>query len=405
MTSSSSQPIASKRPRILFVTANLPVPVRGGSSQRTHLLIEALRDFADVELVPVGPSGVRQLLEENGYDVAAVIPPEPSGVLWRIGRLLLPRVLRYRPRNEAVRCLENLWETGRYSIAIGRYLGPSARAGIHCLPASIVDIDDLESQKLASWAAGHKMARWLAIPASFLSARMLVAEQKVTARLLSAWVSAPEDAAMLPSVAVDVVPNIPFFDSQEPGLSPETGKILFVASLDYRVNVNALIRFIEEVWPIVRARHPTVVLRVVGGGLDEILRSQLGLVPGIEMAGFVDDLAAEYEQAMFSVVPIWEGGGTKIKILESLLFGRTCVIAGPSLRGYGRYLQDGVAVLVAEGERDFADAMTKLINDLPVRHRMEQEGRKAVSARFSRRMLTERLRESVETAMAKHHEA
>lgn len=401
MTSAITRPSVSTRPRILFVTTNLPVPVRGGSSQRTNLLIEALRNFADVELVPVGPSGVRQLLEENGYQVAAVIPPEPAGVLWRIGRLLFPDVLRYRHRAEAVRCLKSLWETGRYSVAIGRYLGPSARAGIHCLPASIVDIDDLESQKLSSWAASHKMARWLAFPSRFLSARMLAAEQRLTARLLSAWVSAAEDAAMLPSVTVDVVPNIPFFDSQEPGLSTETGKILFVASLDYRVNVNALIRFIGQIWPIVRARHPAVVLRVVGGGLDEMTRSKLDSIPGIEIAGFVDDLAAEYEQAMFSVVPIWEGGGTKIKILESLLFGRTCVIAGPSLRGYGKYLQNDVAVLVAEDERDFADAMTKLITGVSARHRLEQEGRKAVSAHFSRRMLTKRLRESIETALAK----
>ena len=48
-------------------------------------------------------------------------------------------------------------------------------------------------------------------------------------------------------------------------------------------------------------------------------------LPNVEVSGFVQDLPPVYERAAFTVAPIYWGGGTKIKVLESLAYGRTCV--------------------------------------------------------------------------------
>jgi hypothetical protein len=294
------------------------------------VLLQALQSFADVELAPIGPQGLRQLLEDNGYRVAAVLPPDPAGIWWRIASVLSARHIRYRPREVSARMVRELWESGRYSAVIGRYLGPSARAGLHRLPVAFVDIDDLESHKLQSWADQNPFGKWLAYLPRLLASRMLDVERRLTANLTEAWVSAEEDAGKLPGVKTYVIPNIPFYEAQTTDKSPEHGPILFVASLDYRVNVNALQRFATVVWPKMRQRHSGATLRVVGGGLGATAKAALEKIEGVEVAGFVDDLEEEYRRALFSVIPIWEGGGTKIKILESLAFDRTCVVAAPS---------------------------------------------------------------------------
>lgn len=391
------------RPRILFVAQHLPVPVRGGSSQRTNLLIEGLRTFADVELVAIGPPGVRKLLEDHGYSVADVLPPEDDGVGGKVTRVLgflLPGAIRYRPRAAAVAVLRRLWDSGRYDIIVGRYCRPSARSGVHLFPRSIVDIDDVESQKLSSWIAQQPLARLLKAPTWIVMRRMQAAERSVIGALARAWLSAADDLGDLPSDRIDVIPNIPFYPAAALGPSPSDGTILFVASLDYRVNVDALNRLVDVVWPRVRAAAPDLRLRVVGGGLDAASQARLASQPGVDYAGFVDDLTAEYAGAMCSVVPIWEGGGTKIKILESLALGRTCVVAAPSMRGYSDHLRDDEDVIVANDEDAFVTGILTLAADQPLRHRLEMHARNAVNAHFSREMLAKRLRASVEHVTA-----
>ena len=48
-------------------------------------------------------------------------------------------------------------------------------------------------------------------------------------------------------------------------------------------------------------------------------------IDGVQPVGYVDDLADEYRRCAFTVAPIFEGAGTKIKVLESLAFGRACL--------------------------------------------------------------------------------
>lgn len=391
------------RPRILFVAQHLPVPVRGGSSQRSHLLIEALRSFADVDILAFGYPGVRKLLEDHGYSVAAVLPLDresgPVAKARRVLGFLFPLRFRYRPREDAARLLDGYRQEGRYDAIVGRYCRPSARAGVHRMHPAIMDIDDLESQKLSSWFESHHLARHAGPLGRWLVRRVQSAERQVIAALDSAWLSAAEDLDGLPARRLAIVPNIPFYPAADLPPSSSDGAVLFVASFDYRVNADALRRFVEHVWPRVRAQRPDLRLRVIGGGLEGT-RPPAG--SGVDHAGFVDDLTAEYAGALCSVVPIWEGGGSKIKVLESLALGRACVVAAPSIRGYGEHLRDGDHALVAADEDALVAHILRLASDPQLRHRLEQSGRTAVNTHFSRANLAARVRASVESTLGAH---
>lgn len=405
MTVSGDEPDAAGRadaPRILFVAQHLPVPVRGGSSQRSHILIEMLSRIGEVEMVAIGGDALGPHLERHGYTVAGVVPASASGLFARLSRILFPAGSRYRPDPAAEATLRKIWDEGRFDLAVGRYLGPSARVGVHRLPCAIVDIDDLESQKLASWARQHRLGALLGPLVAPLVQRMAEAERRIIGALRRAWVSAPEDRAALESSArLDVVPNIPFGEPVQGGPSSPAGPILFVASFDYRVNANALRDFLDGCWPRIRTVHPDAVLRIVGGGLGDALLDAAGRVGGVEVAGFVDDLAAEYARAAFSIVPIWEGGGTKIKILESLAYSRTCVVAAPSMRGYRDSLGSADALLVADDGAAFETAVSRLLTDDALRHRLERQGFVAVQRHYGRDRLADDVRRSVEAALCR----
>ena len=85
---------------------------------------------------------------------------------------------------------------------------------------------------------------------------------------------------------------------------------------------------------------------------------------GAAALGFVDDLAAELARARAVVVPLWQGGGTRLKVLESLAAARP--VAGTSLGVEGVGFEQGVHGLVADAPADLGRACAALLRD-PVR--------------------------------------
>ena len=81
-------------------------------------------------------------------------------------------------------------------------------------------------------------------------------------------------------------------------------------------------RFLAEGWPRGAARAPERAPRARGRGSDA---PGCERVDGVDVLGLVADLPAVLAAARAVVVPIWEGGGTRLKVLEALAAGRAVV--------------------------------------------------------------------------------
>jgi polysaccharide biosynthesis protein PslH len=100
---------------------------------------------------------------------------------------------------------------------------------------------------------------------------------------------------------------------------------LFFGHFGYDANRRGLERFVAEGWPEVRVRRPRARLAVAGGGLEPALRVRLEATPGVNALGLVEDLPGVLAGVRAVVVPIWEGGGTRLKVLEALAAARPVV--------------------------------------------------------------------------------
>jgi hypothetical protein len=109
-------------------------------------------------------------------------------------------------------------------------------------------------------------------------------------------------------------------------------------------------RFIPEGWPKIRAACPTAKYWLAGKN-DPTTAKRWRAVPGVQVLGFVDNLAPLHSASCLSVCPLWTGAGTNIKVLKSLAFGRTCVVTTMGHRGYEDFLQSGDSLLVAADAR------------------------------------------------------
>jgi glycosyltransferase involved in cell wall biosynthesis len=157
-------------------------------------------------------------------------------------------------------------------------------------------------------------------------------------------------------------------------------------------------RFIREGWPKIRAACPTADYWLAGKNDPATAKRSLA-VPGIQVLGFVDNLAPLYSASWLSECPLWTGAGTNIKVLESLAFGRTCVVTTMGHRGFEDFLQSGDSLLVAANAEDVAENCIPLINDHSVRLALAKRGQEVVQRKFSYQKFARVVHGEVERAL------
>jgi glycosyltransferase involved in cell wall biosynthesis len=183
-----------------------------------------------------------------------------------------------------------------------------------------------------------------------------------------------------PGVVGAVVPNgvdLEYFQATDPSIEPFSA--VFNGVLDYRPNVDAALYLVDEIWPLVLEICPQARLSLVGRApASEARRLRR---PGVTVTGEVADLRPYLERAAVVVVPIRMGGGTRLKVLESLALGKA--IVSSSLGCEGIAVTAGSDLLTADDPRSFAERILELFANEPLRLELGRSGRALVEREYS----------------------
>ena len=132
----------------------------------------------------------------------------------------------------------------------------------------------------------------------------------------------------------------------------------FIGALGYEPNMDGLVWFRDEVWPLILQRYPEARLRIVGPPPADSGPLRCG---GFEPLGYVEDVADEFDTWSALIVPLRIGGGTRVKILEA--FSRKCPVVSTPVGAYGIEAADGVELLLGGDAAGFAGACVELLGD------------------------------------------
>lgn len=202
-----------------------------------------------------------------------------------------------------------------------------------------------------------------------------------------------EDAAALrgfrPAGKIHVLPNGIFVDDYTlpPQRRLELGEhvLVFTGKMDYRPNVDAMLWFVDDILPLIHASAPNARLYIVGQkphGSLEALRSR----DHIELTGWVAEVQPFLHAAGVYVAPLRMGSGTRLKILEAMAAG--CAVVATSTATAGLRDEAREFIWIADTERDFADAVIRLLNDPAERARRGAEARAVVKQHYDWSALT-----------------
>lgn len=142
------------------------------------------------------------------------------------------------------------------------------------------------------------------------------------------------------------------------GVPNDHALVFFHGTLHYWPNTVACRMFAEEILPRLRQRGRKV--KVVAAGMNPPDRYSH---PDLIYPGVVDDLPTHVAAADFCAVPLMDGGGTRLKILE--YFAGKAAVVSTRKGAEGLLIEDGrEAFLVDDGDWDtFVDRMERLLDE------------------------------------------
>ena len=354
--------------KVLFIAvSNNPFVATQGSSQRSNLLLNALTKIADVDVISFCSSN------EQSKDYTIIHQeewknPKREGRLGKFRRLLTPWNIEsvFNVDEHKKYIIEKALQKKNYDYIVIRYIPAALECGLWKYANKlVVDIDDNPVERAKADADAAKSIR-NRIYLRLLSRAMNIVVNKVIRQAKVTFVSNPEDAIGKSAI---LLPNVPYYTPKY-SLDEEKevkGRILFVGDLGYWVNQEGLSRFLQNVYPKVKNAIPYVELHIVGRIWDDAIKAEWEKYEGVTVTGFVPDILAEYQEAQVSIIPIYHGAGTCIKVLETMQMKKVCVTTPTGFRGYNMLFESGIDSIVANSDDDFASHLIELINNPKLR--------------------------------------
>ena len=390
---SLSRPKTGSIGRAAFLTHTPPLPLVSGERIRNwNLMRESAARGWEVSLFSLlqsdkPPSTADRARLEEICEEVVLEPLEVSslGRKARVARdLLRGRAFQssfFYSRDCANACRHWLTEREFDVVVIEtHYMVPYAPSEL--LARAVFDSQNSETRRVSTMAStlGFSVRGVVARLQRGAVARL---ERGIVARAARTLAVSEEEAAVLEPFApgrIDLVPNGVDCELLRPRSAiPAAAEILFLGSLDYSANVDALAFFVDSVSPLVHRGDAT--LSVVGSHpRREVYEIEKRSTLTMTVSGNVLDTTPYWERARALVVPLRIGGGTRLKILEALARGVPVVTTSLGCEGLG--LSSGQDVLVADNAETFATCVDRLLDDDELCSSLAAQGRIVAEARF-----------------------
>jgi polysaccharide biosynthesis protein PslH len=364
-------PIAKDSLRTLFVTKEKPYPPAGGVELRNWQNINIMRQYGSVGIFSI-------TRWQNKVDIPAEIdrwqlyPLTNSPSLWetwqRRAWIVRPKAHPDMDRlyqNEAARQLERVIVEFKPDIVVieeiwlYRYLNALKRHNCRI----ILDEHNIEADLYEQRYGNLKMRlpRLKAIEADFIR------------RVDRVWVCSDDDVRLLKMLygehfEPDAVPNgidVTYYDSvrlrqcqpfQEIPSKPHN--LIYMGTFSYEPNKVAAKLLLEEIYPRLRQRYPDCRLLMVGRTPTQQMQQAAKDDPQIIVTGSVPDVRPYLSASSVTIVPLLQGGGTRLKLLEAFASG--CPAVSTSKGAEGLFAQDGEHLLIRDGTDALVEAIAEL---------------------------------------------
>jgi glycosyltransferase involved in cell wall biosynthesis len=164
----------------------------------------------------------------------------------------------------------------------------------------------------------------------------------------------------------------------DPTITRIPGMIVITGNMGYAPNIDGVIFFCREIFPLIIEKFPNACLWLVGINPSKEI-SHLAAHKNIKVTGYVNDIRTYLNQAMVSVCPVRLKVGTQTKVLEALSMGTPVV--STSAGNHGICGTRDVDLYVEDAPECMADKIVSLLQGEQW-NKLSVNGRKFVNEKF-----------------------
>jgi glycosyltransferase involved in cell wall biosynthesis len=406
--------------RTLVIAQNLPYPTFAGMDLRNWQNVNGLRGVGEVGVFGLQSNDPRRdkpppvnLAFWRASSDPALSYPLPDDKLTARAWLLDPRghpsdlyysesavaeiadlISSFKPHLVVV---EELW--------LHRYIPVLKRHGCPI----VLDLHNAETAKFRQMGdATHGNDLRAKVLREILPVRVKVIEQEATHTVDQIWVCSDIDAGLIeeihrPPVNIHVVPNavnVENYRRVRDGRCPRPKEValarntvIFPSVFHWEPSAEAAKFLIDEVFPRLADIFPDCHLLLPGGQPTSYMIDAARKDGRIMVIGVVSDMLPYFAAATVMAVPLFKGGGTRLKILEA--FASNLPVVSTAKGAEGLKVKDGTHLLIAETAEEFVTAVKRLWTDEGLAGYLASKGLELVEKNYSWKVIGQRIGNAV----------
>jgi glycosyltransferase involved in cell wall biosynthesis len=179
---------------------------------------------------------------------------------------------------------------------------------------------------------------------------------------------------------ISIVPNgvdTEYFKISEQN-NVENNSIIFTGHMNFLPNIQAVLFFINQIFPIIKREIPQLKFYIVGAEPPKEIFDFHGR-DGIIVTGAVKDIRPYLARAALFIAPMISGAGIKNKILQAMAMSKPIISTQLGIEALN--VADNKELIIANNPLDFANKTVFLLQDkalrdslgLYARHKVEKD--------------------------------
>jgi glycosyltransferase involved in cell wall biosynthesis len=389
---------------ILFLSTENPFPIDHGHHIRTFHTLQALAQDYKVFFICFTQNDVglchRNELEK--YCEAVHIVNIGVSRFSRLTSLLknlfspLPFIAEKYYHPEAVELVRSLIHTHKIDIVHVDMLHlANYKFHINEAPTILVN-HNVESLRIKRWAQVEKNP-FLKAFLLYQGKKTCIFEQNMCALFDLVITVSDADKMILERLCSSgrfkTIPNgidIHYFSPQG-RLNTERRQIVWTGGMASPYNRDAVIFFINDIWPKIIREIPDVTATFVGVSPPYKLINLSRTTKNVKVTGYVNDVRPFVAEADVFIAPLRAGSGTKIKVLNAMAQGKAVVSTSIGIEGITAHPEK--EVLIADTAPEFAEKIVSLLLNPNRAYEIGKRARELVMKRYDSQIIGCELRE------------
>lgn len=164
-----------------------------------------------------------------------------------------------------------------------------------------------------------------------------------------------------------------------PAPSLDIHKLYHLGSLEWLPNQEAVLWFLNEIWPAAKNEFPELKFYLAGKNMPESFRSLR--IQGVEIISYVPDAPEFIEDKGINIVPLRSGSGIRLKILEAMSAGKIVITTGIGVQGIEG--ENGKHFLIAEDANSFVHALKQIHSNPELAKSISENARNLIVQKYS----------------------